>query len=464
MLRKLRQTIDAHGLIRLGDHLVLAVSGGADSIGLLHGLWRLRAHYRMSLTVVHVDHRLRGGLSAADAAFVSAQAALLGLRCISERCDAAGMAERGHLSLEEAARAERYAILSRTCAALSADAIATGHTRNDQAETVLLKLLRGAGPRGLRGIHRCSERWGHRVIRPLLDCGRRDVVLFLRAEGLSWREDASNADDRFLRNRVRRELVPLLVRRFNPNIVEVLARTADVLGEEDQWLQRLAGEGLARCVDPNGDGRLRCPALKGEPVAMRRRIVRQWLLDNQVAPGVIEYSLIDRILDLADGEAGSLRIPIRGGGWVERIYEGLVIQNDVPAPAEFRVPLPVPGAARAHGWRVATTWDVGFQRGAGHGVGNLPAEGWIRRDKAETHALMLRNWRPGDVIRPLGLNGSIKLQDVWVNAKVPRGLRQRLPVLVWGQEIVWVPGYRVAQGWEVAGAAGPSLHIRIDRS
>lgn len=461
MLQILQRAIDEHGLLRGIEHLLVAVSGGADSMGLLHGLVRLRRRYRLRLTVGHLDHRLRGGESAADARFVAEQAAGLGLDVVCEASDVRDLATRRRWSLEEAAREARYAFLARTCRAVAADGVATGHTRDDQAETVLMMLIRGAGPRGIRGVDRLSMRWGVRVIRPLLECGRDDILRFLRAEGLAWRDDASNRDERFLRNRVRHEILPLLIRRGNPGVVDVLVRTADVFGEEDAWLQRLAAERLVRCRDPKANGGLRVPLLRNEPQALRRRIVRQWLQEEDVGAARLDFALIERVVKLLDSESGTKRVPLGIGSWVERRYDRLIIERGRSAGDDIDVPVPLPGVVCDQGWRIETRWDAGFRRPSGQQVGVLPAEGWIRRDKILAGALSVRNWRRGDVIRPLGLSGSIKLQDVFVNAKVPRALRDRVPLLVCGDEVVWVPGYRVARGWEVPDADAPSLHIRV---
>lgn len=271
-------TVRRHALLRPGEGVVVAVSGGPDSVALLDVLVRLSPGWRLRLVPAHVDHGLRPD-SAADAAWLADRVRALGLELRLARVDAAGFARRHGLSPEAAARLLRYRALEEVRRAAGADRLAVGHHRDDLAETVLLRLLTGAGSDGLAGIPPARGS----VVRPLIERTRAEIETYLRARGLEWREDPSNRDPRFLRNRVRHELLPWLERAFNPRVREVLARTAALLRDEVACLEEQARQALAEAVLPDppavrgGDVLLALDAerVAALPVALQRRVLRQ---------------------------------------------------------------------------------------------------------------------------------------------------------------------------------------------
>ncbi|HET8647157.1 MAG TPA: tRNA lysidine(34) synthetase TilS, partial [Vicinamibacteria bacterium] len=268
-----RRALAAEGLCSPASTVVAALSGGPDSVALLSALVALRGRYGMRVVAAHLDHRLREE-SAADAAFCAALCQELDVPLRTSSVDVRARARRQGGGLEQAARRARYSFLRRVRSAVSADAIAVAHTRDDQAETVLLRLLRGAGRTGL-GAMKPRARG---LVRPLLGVTRQAVLAHLRRRGLAWREDASNADTRLARNRVRHELIPYLEARFNPGVRATLARAAVALAAEQELLETMAGELFARAGRPDGAGlALERAALAAAPEALARLALRRAL-------------------------------------------------------------------------------------------------------------------------------------------------------------------------------------------
>lgn len=462
MLHTIQHTIETHRMLRRGDHVLLAVSGGADSVALAYALHALIRRYRLTLTLAHLNHGLRGRAAAEDARFVSELAWRLGLPCLQGRIDVSRHARDTRVSIEMAARELRYGFFVRTARETGASCIATAHTADDQAETILLKLARGAGPQGLSGIPYVTQFRGLRVIRPLRDVTHRDAARFLERHGLAWREDRSNRDPRFLRNRARHEILPLLESRLNPRVRRALLRTGDVMREENEWLDALATRLLGRCAARGAPAALSAGRLKQCRLAARRRVLRLWLVRGGMDPDAVDFDAVDTLDHLLRERSGTRSVSLPGGWRAVRRYDRLSLERETGAlPGAFRVRLLVPGETilPEQGLRIVAKWDRGVIRQAGARIGGLPAEASLGARAAAGAALYVRSWQPGDRIRPLGLAGSCKLQDLFVDRKVPRDVRGRVPVIEGRGEIAWLPGYRVARGWEVKDPSGAALHI-----
>ncbi len=467
MLKKIGETIRQHRMLVPGQHVLVAVSGGADSVALAYALHHLESRFRLRLTIAHLNHGIRGGAADADAHFVRELAWRLGLPCVVEKTDVPRLAREQSISLEMAAREARYRFLVRTAQAHHCSVLATAHTADDQVETILLKLARGTGPQGLSGIPYVAEREGVVIIRPLREVTHREAVHFLRRHGLAWREDASNKDLDFLRNRVRHEVLPLLESRLNPGIRGALLRTAAILREENAWFDSIARDLLQCCVDDAHFHVLKADMLGREPLAARRRIVRLWLMANGVDPEIVDFTALDRIEGLIRDLRGTREAPLGGGWTIVARYKTLTLERGARTQAApFRQLLAVPGETLVaeRGLRITVQRERGRAGGGEQArVGHYPADVWLGAGAVGRSALVLRSWRPGDRIRPLGLGGSKKLQDIFTDEKVPRHQRSAVPVLECRGEVVWVAGYRVARGWEVQGARGPSLRVRVER-
>jgi len=457
-------TVRKHDLIPAGTRVLAAVSGGADSVALALVLARLAATGALDCTLAglaHLHHGLRGADADADQAFVEALAARLGVPCVAEREDVAARAREAGESIEAAARRARYAFLDQAAAALGATRIATGHTADDQAETLLLRLLRGAGLHGLSAIR---PRNGI-VIRPLLDAGRAEVEAYLKAEGESWRDDASNADRGIPRNRVRHELMPVLRAIAGPSVAGVLARTAALVRDDADELERQAIEMARRDVllDGKSSGtRLAIAGLAAAGPALGRRIVRAALA---TAAGGRFHSLehVEAVRSLIKEDApSSVQVP----GAVAR-RDGIAIRID-PAPddagvAPFEARLEVPGSVELPEAGVTIAAEVGQCPGD---VARLESRGdRVALQGVDDTVLSVRSRRPGDAFRPLGAPGRRKVQDLFVDRKLPRSERDRVPLVVDGKgRIVWVVGHAIADEFRVTAPGERVLLLNVTRS
>lgn len=466
LLASVQKAIKAGAPINAGDHVLAGVSGGADSVALLAVLCRLGKKHGFQVTAAHLNHGIRGKAAEKDSEFVAELASGLGVRCVIGRSDVPHRARRKAISLEMAAREARYSFFKRTARKIDATVIATAHTADDQAETILLKLMRGAGAEGLAGIAGKTTISGMTVVRPMLDSAREEVVAFLNRQRLEWREDLSNRDVSFLRNRVRHELLPMIEQRFNPSIAEALCRTAGILGAENQWMNLLAAEKLGRYTRPGGA--LDIAGLHDEHMAARRRILRLWLVAAGVAAEQLTFDMVCRTDKLIGKRCGSGALDFPSGVVVRRQYDRLVLEKsrgEKPA-APFRMRIQVPGETllAEKGLRIVTTVAPGLSKERRRTPGSLSARASIRMSSIGKSRLYVRNWKAGDRIAPLGMRGTKKVQDIFVDEKLPVRRRNDVAIFECGGEIVWIPGYSVARGWEIIDRSIPALQIRVERA
>ena len=431
---------------RAGERVAVAVSGGADSVALLLAMAQSRAETGLVLSVVHVHHGLRGAEADADERFVAQLAARLELPLRSERGDVAALAEGRGQGVEEAARALRYGVFRGLLGACGVDAVATAHTLDDQAETVLMKLLRGAWTEGLGGISPVVQvAGGGRIVRPLLAVSRTEVVAFLKAAGQPWCEDSTNVDPAFTRNRVRHTLLPVL-REFQPRIAEQLARMATVARDEDAWWQRemvrvlpglmlpgkpVRGGGRANSTQPGEAARaIELERLRALHPAQRRRVLRA--AAGQMG-SALSFAQTEALLALAAEEAPGggkrRRVELSAGLVAERTARELRLElrterrTQRPAhPPKPELPVAVPGTLEA--------LDYGYSLTV---AGRLPG----------TDPLLLRTPRPGDRVRPLHGRGSKTVKEVLERRAVAASERADWPVLALGSTIVWMHGVEV---------------------
>ena len=450
MLDKVRRAMDLHDMTRPGDRVLVAVSGGPDSLALLHVLNDLSPERGLALHVYTLDHGLRGDESAGDAAFVAEAAASLGLPCTAERVDVGAEGFRRGLSLQAAARALRYERLAAVATRIGARRIATGHNREDQAETVLLRLLRGAGLRGLAGIPPVRDGI---YIRPLLAVSRAEIEEYLARHGLEPRRDPTNARAVYLRNRIRLELVPQLQRDYNPRLVDTLAAMAERLRHDAEFIELAAAAAWSDVTEASGaagEVALNVAALLAQPPALVGPI-----LQRAVAPAFrgtgreLSSTAVAAIVALAQrGHNGELDL---GADVVAGISYGRLVfrRHRGPAAPYDPVPLPVPGdvIVETAGARItATLCRPGETPAPGAEEPGCAIFAWDRLPGP----LAIRSRRPGDRLSPVGMTGTQKLQDLFVNSKVPRHQRDLVPLLVAGEDILWVMGFRLDRRWAVA--------------
>jgi len=451
--------------LRRGARLIVGVSGGADSTALACALAEAAAGEGWSLRLAHLHHGLRGAAADRDREFVRSLARSLGARFTSVRISVPDLARRQGGSFEMAARAARRRFFTALARRERAAAVVLAHTADDQAETVLLRLARGAAALGLGGMAGIAELGGTPLVRPLLTVFRRDIEAWLRVRGQPWREDESNRDLQYLRNRVRFRVIPVIERELNPRAKAALGRAARMLREDEALLSKLA-DGLRRRAAARGGG-LRAGPLLRAAAPLRRRTLREWLKSSAARCADPDERLMERVESVLQGKVRAVDVR-RGWRAVRRDGELMICRERAPMrqpAAPPSVPQPVPGRASLP-WAEAVAearMDRGYQKRRPAGAGRLPAVVWLARDKALRAPLRWRSWRPGDRIRPLGMSGSRKLQDIFTDARLPVEERRRLPILVNGREIVWVPGYRMAREWAAPSPSAPTVRLRIRR-
>ncbi|MCI0525510.1 MAG: tRNA lysidine(34) synthetase TilS [Acidobacteria bacterium] len=437
--------------------IVVAVSGGADSTALFDALARLceRGAVRATVLAAHLNHQLRGEESEGDDRFVRDMAARMGAPIFIERIDVDERARAEKRNLEATARRLRYDFLRRMAEQNNAEYVLTAHTHDDQAETILMRLLRGAGAEGLRGIHETlalGER--SKLIRPMLKVTRGEVIAHCEYHGLGYRVDASNLDPDFTRNRIRHELLPLL-RDFNPSVEDALSRAAGLLAMDDAYLSSLAAERF-NAVDEGG--RLNLASLFNLAPTLRRRVLRLWLKAQCDGLRRIELSHIEALDDLvARGQSGR-RIELPGDLIVAREFDylKLIRRADVsPAPLE---PARLKDDASLDFGDFRFTLEREVRRKSLELYNGEKRELFAAslRECEELGELRLRTRYPGDAYVPVGAPRVVKLKTLMIRRKIPISQRDKYPILVTaGDRIVWTPGLPVAR--EFAPDAGDQI-------
>ena len=455
---KVKDFIKRHRLVLYGQVVVVGVSGGADSVCLLNVLARWQKALDIKLYIAHLNHQLRGAESESDSEYVASLASKLGIPATIGKCDVAAYRAVRNCSVEEGARELRYDFLAGVATDVGASRIAIGHTRDDQVETILMHILRGAGTSGLRGIKPCSpvpyeshqlSAIGYRilVIRPLLGINREETIGYCQEHQLEPRVDSSNLSLSFFRNRLRLELLPLL-REYNPNVDEAMLRLAEIAGDDVSFLEQQAFELWDKVARQEGDvvylDRRKASAL---PVALQRQLIR--LAVDRVLGDTrdVEANHIEAIRSLLIKQVGK-RTALPHGLVCRGEYDEVVLGLFSPLPCPFpafhgEIPVKVPGETILPGWRVtagissviASEAKQSQQKGR-----SFVAEFDLHR--AGT-CLFVRKRQSGDRFHPLGMDIPKKLQKFMVDAKIPLTWRESVPLVCSPQQILWVVGWRI---------------------
>ncbi len=465
MEAKVREIITGYKLINTGNTVLLGISGGADSIAMLRVLHNLMAELNFRIAVAHLNHGIRHNDADKDMEFVKALCGELQVPFYTETVNVPARAERDSLSIEMAAREERYEFFQRAAEYFNTGLLATAHTADDQAETVLLKLIRGSGIEGLSGIALYSNRNGLKLIRPLLEISRAEIESYLNTIGQHWRNDLSNDDTKYLRNKVRHELLPWIKENLNPAIKETLCRTANILAEENKWLNNLTAQKTAELIDTNRN--LTVKPTTSLPKALRRRIIRSWLSASGMDINLIYYKMVEKIDELlCKNSNGTKYLTLADNYQVIRKYETLELvqkDNQTSHNTFFPQTLPIPGEVTIPELSIIVTAEIksGIIKNCNGRIGQPPAEASLSFNAVGKSPIIIRPRKNGDKIKPLGINGTQKLQDIFVNERVPAGIREQIPIFECKKEIIWIPNYRVARGWEVSDDDKKSIIIKI---
>jgi len=453
---RFREFVQARSLLRTGDRLVVAVSGGVDSVVLLHLLVQECERLRLAVSVAHFNHGLRPGAAEEDAEFVRQLAGLWRLPVSIGHGSVEQEARRSGRGIEDAARTLRYAFLEEVRAATTSDRIATGHSADDNAETILLNLLRGSGVRGLSGIP--VMRNEGRIVRPLLFATREEIVAYAGAAGLEWREDASNATDTHRRNIIRHHLLPVVREKINPGVARTLMRSAELFGDIDRYLTNSARTGLDQVTlcRTGQEVRLSCPRLLAYPTVLQGLVL-------QIA--VQEYTGHRPAFDRVTALSGLLHqqpgrtVELGGNCAATRAAEEIVIAA-VVTPTPYLLPLTVGTPCRIPGGSIDAKFVDPPAALDLHG----PDTEYVDADRAGTEGMVVRSWNEGDSFIPLGMSGHKKISDLLNEAGVPTLRKAGLPVLAAaGGEILWVCGIRLGEHFKVQHTTRRVLQLTYQR-
>ena len=452
-----------HNLLRLCDRLLVAVSGGPDSVSLLHLLCEFKNEWDLHLEVAHLQHGIRGDAAQQDAMFVERLAEELKLPFHMRAVDLPRLrSAAGRGNLEALARAERYRFFAELVAARNLSKVATAHTQDDQAETVLMWFLRGAGLRGLGGmaplqqIHIPSEKSSSlTVVRPLLDISKTDVLHYLSTRSIAYCTDQTNQDRTYLRNWIRLELLPKIRPRAGDGVSARVSQQAGLVRDEDALLHTLT---LQTYGSVSADGELLRSALLKQPKALQRRILRYWIEQARGHLRGIDFIHIEALLRLIDKGAaqGKLSIP---GGWefvceYDRLRLGKTSRGAHRVCYSYELKIGTPLRIREAGSELyAEVLSA---------VARFPTDLTEALFDASclTEPLLVRNFRQGDRFKPLGVPGHKKLKDLFIEHKIPLSIRATLPLLVMGQEILWIPGYGRSESALVRERTERVVHIK----
>jgi tRNA(Ile)-lysidine synthase len=447
--QKVLAFIREKNLVKSSEKLVLAVSGGADSVCLLYTLAGLSRQLDIELHIAHLNHQLRGTESDADARYVSRLAKRLGIPVTIESRDVKAYRQKYKLSLEEAAREVRYGFLAEVASRLGTKRVATGHTADDNIETILMHLIRGSGTRGMRGLLPVSP-WSSgdkslTIIRPLLELSREDTTGYCRRHYLKPRIDASNLSPEPLRNRIRHELLPEL-RKYNPRIAEALLRTARITTDDLDYIETMAFQAQGNIISKKqGEVVIRKNKFLSLPAALQRQLLRTSVASLLGGLKDIEASHIEDIIQALDKPAGKvIGLPFGLNFTIE--YERYVLAPDAESLCPFpelenELKLKIPGKTKISGWEIeAAVMDASPGDSFDKKVDGFTAYFDYENTGSK---ISVRRRLPGDRFQPLGMAQPKKLNIFMIDARIPRTWRQRIPVVCAKNRIIWVAGQRI---------------------
>lgn len=465
MLERIAEFIARHDMFPPGARVGVAVSGGADSVFLLHALLELAPRWNLQLSIVHVDHGIRGALSRADATFVADLAARLHLNFHLRQADVPAIDD----NMEQAARHVRQGFFAELISTGAVDRIATGHTRSDQAETVLYRILRGSGLPGLCGILPVTK---EQVVRPMLELDRSEIECWLRQRNIAWRDDETNQDSSLARNRLRHDILPLLRDNFNPRLDETLANMASLAQDEESYW---AAE-LERHPSPsrNTPQILSTIELTTLPAALARRIIRQTIEHAKGDLRQIDFAHVERILQMARSQAGHDRVQLpgldvlRSFEWIRLAATPLAPGSETPMLSrdrqgavasgfDFSVAIHPPGSVELPDGSARITLQILEKGERAEACGTVVSEldwGRLTSPNGAPSGLEVRNWRPGDQYQRMGQSRKQKIKMLFQEHRIPLWDRWNWPIVTYNGCIVWARRFGAAAEF-AAGSATP---------
>ena len=453
LLERVKETILKHSMIRPGEVVIAAVSGGPDSICLLDVLTGLSEEMDISLIIAHYEHGLRPEEDVFETELVKRYADSFGIPFETEK--ASGLS-KDDSSLEEKAREYRYDFLERTRKKYKAQKIVMGHNLNDQAETVIMRLLRGSGMTGLSGIPPVRD---NTVIRPLIEIKREDIITYLEHKNLEYAIDSSNNDNKFLRNKIRLELLPEMLK-YQPGIIDVLGNLAENLRDENNFFESYTEQWVNENLKQNesGDSVVDITLLKDLPVALIRRIIRNIVKRHCKTLYGMDSENVRDIIDLTANTRPNIKIDLPGNLIVKKEYDKLIFTSRITDFDSFFYEFIKSG--KLYIKEIGKTLVLEELGNDPQIVTNNNNTAFLDKDLLP-YPLTIREYRPGDRFIPLGMKGHKKVKDFFIDLKVPMVLRKKTPILLKDDNIVWLCGYRINDRYKVTSNTKNILKITI---
>jgi tRNA(Ile)-lysidine synthase len=455
MLDKVQKTIEKYGMLNSGDRVGVAVSGGPDSVALLKLLAMIAGDWNLELVILHMNHGIRGEESDRDESFVKKLGRTMEIAVTTKFVSIPGLRKKKKASLEDISREERYRFFREAAQSEGLNKVALGHNLNDQAETVIINFLRGSGMRGLKGMLPVRDDF---YIRPLIEITGQEISSFLVNEDIESVNDSTNVSELFLRNRIRSYLIPELTKKYNPKLVEAIGQMTGILRHEDDFIRGSVEEIISdwgTCRDKD-EITVDITKLVGLHKALQQRVIKVLLENYTPAKKGIGYQHVRSVVDLAEGQnaSGVLSFPFCIN--VRREYGSLIFskkgeRHSSGAKAieagtdglQFCCPVEIPGRADIPETGMSFRFDfievekVNFE--------SVDTDTVFMDYDAISPPLFLRNMKPGDRIQPIGMNGTKKLSEFFIDMKVPKLKRRKIPLLVDQKSVLWIPKMRLNQ-------------------
>jgi tRNA(Ile)-lysidine synthase len=457
---KITGTIHTYSMLAGGETVLTGLSGGPDSVCLLHVLHALKSKFPLSIHAIYVDHGLRPGETSGEIEFCKKICSSLSVPFVTKVIDVKNHAAQKGLNKQEAARELRYRVFEETAHEINARKIALGHTADDQAETLLMRLLRGSGTTGLAGIPPVRKS----IIRPLIETEREAIEGFLHAKNIGFMVDSSNLKETYIRNKIRLSLIPR-IKEFNPDIIKTLSKTAAILSEEDKYLELIVTKTLMKLISRKTDNRIELflAPLEVMDKVILRRVLRRAIDETRSLRG-ISFIHIEDIIELIKLGTPGDRLYLPRGIRAIKDYSTLVLTSEPPVELnDYLLEIPGETILKEAGIVIKSyeveSCDPGAVR---HNFGLWSTSGIFDADKI-TFPLTARPRKDGDFFYPSGFGRKKKLQDFFVDEKVPRDERARTPLIVSGGNILWVVGYRGDERFSVTGDTKNLLRLEVKK-
>jgi tRNA(Ile)-lysidine synthase len=458
LFQKAKETIKKYRMLSGQERVLVALSGGPDSVCLLYVLKDLKEEFRLDLSVLYVDHGLRPEEAVGEMEFCKNLCAKLKLPFLTKAIDVKSYAEEMKLNKQEAARELRYRVFDATAHEINADEVALGHTADDQAETLIMRLLRGSGPAGLSGIPPVRGKF----IRPLIAIQRKEIKQYLEGERIDFIIDSSNLKKDYLRNKIRLSLMPL-IEEMNPNIIDTLSRTAAIFGEEERYFEILVAKTLMKLISRKKDSHIELflsPLVAMEKIILRRTLRRA--IDETKGLRGISFVHIEDIIELIKmGRAGD-RLYLPHGMRAIKAYSTFTLTSEPPVRLSTCT-LVVPGEmiVKEEGILIKASIQDSQELEI---KDRKPLDVFAAFDADRLiFPLIIRSRKEGDFFYPLGFGKKKKIQDFFVDEKVPRDERDAIPLIVSGEDIIWVVGYRGDERFKVTDETKKVLKFEVKK-